>query len=843
MEKTNIYFEIFDEIKVKKKCILQCWGVPGSGKSEIVRKLAQEFPFTNDNKGTTKGVVKWHIQCKDSEHDVKDELQKLTDELFKDVKNKEKKTTYESITNELQDNRCDRLFHVLQSCSFPVLIIIEDPDSIEKNLSKDLLQDFLRKLSSNDSQLLNNDTKMHLYITSRVKNPILNEDETKEKYVYVKKKITGFNQQEALQYFMDQSIEPIDESAVLQIFKRFSGLPLGLIAAKTFCNEARIDYTDYLELLKEGELRIICEEEKNIKKEFGNSAEHVFQAIALLFLPSNESDMIHWKILKCLSYFNYDRIPRFAIKYCFDQLSEVKLTKAINKVKVGRLVTNLLKHNMCSETDEGEITFHEVVSHAFRLKSHAVESKSFNPLCEAIEIMSGLISKDMRKKERSNQMYKLRRHAQTLLEHFENHREDNSVMLKALASHLYETTGAIMLRESPALFLKLSEQYFDKALDLISSNQENLKYKNQEFDPTLAYNVVKESQEKGKMLENDFTIDYASKLNMCFDKEEIQFLKSKSSSQDVFKKVEELIKSRQSKKFILVEMQKCNLFLPDSSYVEVFYAERIASILHSYSRIVLYSDMNESKEYQNKCMWMSRLSNEIAKNCKRKYDVPLLVEHLSKAGGLIPIILKVKKSSIDGNVEVLRFCKNTLSAANKTLKYYENGMLKEVYDPSINSSRINLWRYITQANTRLLKLDESEVDVEDADSCCNKLFDLSVEFWKEMSICTLCFIYCAKYYAVRRKFQESMKCFDKFFEIASDKSFNERFNVYCWAVYNYARAIDIPVADDSLQDVVQEHDDRFKDAKNKRDEVLNSEKIMSKDLKKKLKSVLNGDLC
>ena len=127
----------------------------------------------------------------------------------------------------------------------------------------------------------------------------------------------------------------------------------------------------------------------------------------------------------------------------------------------------------------------------------------------------------------------------------------------------------------------------------------------------------------------------------------------------------------------------------------------------------------------------------------------------------------------------MKFCKHTLSAGDETPKYYENGMLKEVYGSSINSSLINLWRYITQANTRLLKLDEREVDVEDADSCCNKLFDLSVEFWKEISICTLCFIYCAKYYAVRRKFKDLMKCFDNFFEIAYDKYFNERFNVYC----------------------------------------------------------------
>ena len=259
-------------------------GPPGSGKSEIVRTLADEFPFTNDNKGTTKNVVKWHIQCKDSEHDVKDELQKLTDELFMNVY-KEKKTTYKSITYELQDNRCDRLFHELQSCSFPVLIIIEDPDSIKKNSSKDLLHDFLSKLSSNDSQLLNNDTKMHLYLTSQIDNLNLNDDDTEDKNIYIKKKVIGFDKEEALKYLLGHEVleeEALElkmknREAALQIFKRFSGLPLGLVAVKIYCDEAKIDYTDYLELLKEGELNIIYEEHENIKKNLVNRQSMYFK--------------------------------------------------------------------------------------------------------------------------------------------------------------------------------------------------------------------------------------------------------------------------------------------------------------------------------------------------------------------------------------------------------------------------------------------------------------------------------------------------------------------------------------------------------------------------------------
>ena len=320
---------------------------------------------------------------------------------------------------------------------------------------------------------------------------------------------------------------------------------------------------------------------------------------------------------------------------------------------------------------------------------------------------------------------------------------------------------------------------------------------------------------------------------MDLDQDEIKFLKSKSSSQDCFKKVEKLIESQQSKKSILVEMQKCNLFLPESSYVEIFYAERIASILHSYSRIVLFSDSDEGN-LCNKYIWMTRLSNQIAENCKTKCDVPLLVEHMSKSGGLIPIILKVNKSSIDDNIKVLEFSKKTLSGGDETLRCYENGMLKKVYGPSFNSTQIRHLRYITIANTRLLKLDENKVNVEDADSCCNQLFDLSIEFWKEMSFCTRCFIYCAKYYAARKNFKESMKCFNTFFEKVSDKPFH----VYCWAVYNYVRAIDVCTTNNLWEDVVQEREICLNDALNKSDEILNSKETMSKHLKEKLNHVL-----
>ena len=834
MKETKTYKKILEKIKEENMCILHCWGVAGSGKSQIVRKLAQSFPFTyDDKKSMSKNVIKWHIQCKDSRHDVNKELQKLTDELYKNahIQNKE---IYQSIKDGLHDNMCDMLVQTLLSCSFPVLIIVEDPDpeSYKEKPNKKLLQDFLRQLSCSSLEPIIKPT-IHFYITSNTGNPILKEIETNRMSIYKKEKVTGFDESEALEYLLSNG-KPNKESA-RKIFQQFSGIPLGLQAAKEYCDNTRIDYSDYLQLLQDTEYDIIRDEKEAITKEFGDSAKHVFQAIVLPFIPSDEDDNIaclHWKILLCLSYFNYDRIPRFVVEYCYSLLreSKVKKTSIMNKADVGKLITKLLDHDMCSETDEKEITFHEVVSNAFRLNRHSALSKPFSPLIKAIEIMSGLVSKDMRKTLHSDQMHQLRIHVQTLLNHFENEKEilqdENSILLKALTSHLYETAGAIMLNESPALFLKLSGEFFEKALKLVWDNLEQLEYKHEEFDPNLAKEIVAKSQEKGIMLPDGFTIEYASKLEMHFDDKEINFLKSKRSNMHSFKKYEKLIISMESKKTLLTEMQKCKLFLPNEDYAHVFYAERVASILHSYSRLVLYADLNEARQYDKKCTWMNQLSNCIAAECRTACNVSLLVERLSQTGGLIPIVLKLKKTSVDDNVKALEFCKSSLSTKTENTDMYENGMLKEVFGPSELITRLVLLRSIIRINARLLKSTDYEVDVLDADKNCNDLFELSVENWKEISSCTLCFIYCAKYYAARNNFEQALECFAKFFNITSEESFKVRFNVLCWAVYNYARSVHYFAAQDL-----------FQNASEKCEIVLNRQEIMSKNLREKLKSL------
>lgn len=834
MKETKTFHDIYEKIKNLKKCILHCWGVPGSGKSQIVRKLAEKFPFPEDDEKTVSEIViKWHIQCKDSGHDVKGELKKLADSLFKKA-HITNKNEYQSIEDDLTENSTDNLVNTLSALSAPVLIIVEDPDPDKTNPSNILLQDFLRKLSANSTQ---SDKKpvVHFYFTSRTKSPILKSSETKNIQIYSEMSVTGFNETEALEYLTTE--EETDAQAASKIYRRFSGLPLGLQAAKGYCSNSMISSSDYLELLEDIEYDIIEEEKQGIINEFGKNAKHVFQAIVLPFIPPAESDILpnlHWKILRCISYFNYDRILLSTLEYCCHLLRETKVKKPaiMNKADVGKLVSKLRDHDMCSITDEKEITFHEVVFNAFRKNQHTVLKQPFNPIKKAIEVMSGLVSKDMRKKGHSEQMHKLRRHVQCLLDHIEEEKlfddDEDSMMLRALTSHLYETAAAIMLNESPALFLDKSKEYFKKALELIWKDKEDWSYKDGEkFDPELVSKIVEKSRLKGEQLPENFTLDYASKLELCFDNEETKFLESKSSKKDCFKEVGELIKSKKSNRELLEKLQKCGLFLSNEKYAPIFYAERIASILHSYSRHVLYADPS-AVQRDRKCMWMTWLSNCIAVECRKTSGVSLLTEHLSQSGGLIPIVLKLKKKSIDDNVKARKFCLDTLSRNKEDSDMYENGLLKEVFGPSMPSTRINHLRSITRVNARLLKSAKGKVDLGDADKCCVDLLKLSVHYISEISNSIMCIIYCAKYYAARDNCQESVKCFEKFFELITGNTISVRFHVRCWAVCNYARAVC------HFNELTNLADKAIKRC----EEVLNDKEVMPKELENRLKIYL-----
>ena len=842
MVETEILKTTYAKTKDRNVMVLQCHGIPCSGKSQIIRKLAYDFPFEKENGCLASGngddinsgdgddaIIKWHIQCQDSGDSVKEELKHLAKKLVSNSFNVSQ-DNYQDIIERLNKEESDELVDTLLKTKKSVLIVIEDPGDKDKKLMDSLC----RSLKSNSERKKCVSTKFHIYITSSNRT-LFQMKPTACNGVFCcnRFEMSGFTEQESIA-FLNKELKQImrDDEAARKIHKHFSGLPLGLRVAKRFCIVARINYSRYLEYVADQDYDIISDE-KSVMVEM----KHVFQALVMPFKPNDKNDAaaeLPWKILCCISFFHYDRIPRFVVEECcsFFRESKIKKPDIKNKIDVGNLISKLKQYGMCTETDEGEITFHEVVLNAFRFIQRSDTKHDFNLLKKALLIICSLVSKDMRNKEHADNMYKMRRHLQSLLKHIgKDKRVVKNPIDIGLASHLHEITGAIMLSESKPSIWKDIDQHFEMALKLIWPNaNEYLKPTSSDNDEATAEKIVRKSQERSALLPEDFTVRYVSKLKLSFDDQELEFLKSRSCSESKFEEMKQLYQEQVPPKDLVKKLQECELL--SSDYRTVFYAARFAFIMHSWSRMVLFADAEEDVEkLGEKCIRRSNLSYNISNKCKKLFQVSLLAEHLSKMKGLIPIIIKLKRPHVELE-KVLDTCKQALEEKTEAdAPVFENGLLREVYtvgsNVSFNVNHVPLLRSIVIINARLNNEVRPEEDVKEADEMCHRLFELSVEHAKTKSTCLLSIINCAKYYGARKDFSKSLNCFHKYFELGEKCS--QRFNVLCWATCNYARAVkkykDCPL--ESKKDVVE-----------KCQKVLEQNDVMNKTTRERLKKLL-----
>jgi len=229
-------------------------------------------------------------------------------------------------------------------------------------------------------------TRLHVYISSNESNAILTELKNMPCYNLVQ--VTGLNEQDTINYLSAGQSKDNKEAAV-KIFKYFGRLPIAIRFVKAYCSKVRINYEDYSELVEEAENDNI----NKANKIFNDSASNVYHAIIMPFIPSDGEDttaVLFWKILCCISYFHYERIPRFALEQCCHNLRKGKAKKPRieNKIQISNLVSKLHDYDMCIESDEENVTFHEAVLNAFRTNKYSVLSNDFKPLEKATEIMS-----------------------------------------------------------------------------------------------------------------------------------------------------------------------------------------------------------------------------------------------------------------------------------------------------------------------------------------------------------------------------------------------------------------------------------------------------------------------
>ena len=819
IETTSTITKAFDIAENKDMLVLHCYGIPGSGKSQLVRSLAKQFPYSNPAEATDPSsspiscTIKWHIQCKDNKDDLKKEFKKLAEKLQE--KNYIATAPLNQLDEDFKNNETKSFVEMLLNCNVPVLILIEDPSDIEIDSLKTLF-DCLKKHEFK----LAHPQKFHIYITSRSTSPVITKEFSALEW-HKTLNVNGFSEKESINFLKKaDNIEPDAEEDLIKVHERFSGMPLGLLAARSFCERRdETNYKSYLLLAEDSDYDILSDEKEAIRREYGASraVEHVFQAIVMLFDPGiiSEGDttqILHWKLLCCISYFHYDQIPRFLLKRCCDCIrrKSVKNPEEQNKADVGELICNLVAHGMCTKQKNGAITFHEVVLNAFRLKQQSVPS--FNPLKKAMETICGLLSLDLRRKENYSRMRSLQNHLQSLLEHVENNQkilvdDDDFQLLNAVTSLLYQVLAVLLINQSDS---EKSNEMYRKSFDQIWSKKKNVisPVLNKSFE-TVAEEIKRASNDMAK--KKCFLSKYLSWIKIShFEKDEVEFLKSESKSD--FAEVENILNVFDRKMFVLEKLKEYKLFLADDVYLPIFYAERFASIMHGWSRNYLYSDDNQDLKNG---LWMNSLSKAVSLRVKSSSGIPLLTEWLSQIGGQVPFLLK-QKNNPNSLQEASRLCHKMIKDEN--LKMFENGLIQKAFNPPA-LTRISLLRYIIRINTRLVYSSSDPSFLLQADEQCERLIELIKKFRDDSSNCIAYMIYCGKYYAAREKFDSALECFRKFYHLSAEP----KFDIECWAAYNYARAVRCASSTQYKDGAIQ-----------KIEVVLESNKVIKDDLKKHL---------
>ena len=855
---TNAFSDTLKNVRSKSKLVLHCYGVAGSGKSQLVRSLAKTFPYSD----TKASPIKWHIQCTDAGNKLKKEFVKLVENLRKNGYIPED-TGLTLLKQDVEKDQPKSLVEMFFYCKVSVLIIIEDPTDGES----DLLQKFFKIWNEKFQDTKQH--KFHVYVTSRSKTAIPPKRMSSVE-CYKLQEVVGFTEEESIRFLKeakDATRDTSDED-LISIHKHFGGLPLGLFPAKCYCEYTPgLNYKKYLKLAKNPSNDIQSKEREAIRKLYGPSAaaiEHIFQAIVITFFPKDKAlagtrnTDLFWRILCCISYFHFDRIPRFLLDYCCHIVWDTNKATIVEEkeAETGTLIRRLSDFGMCTQTADEYITFHEVVLTAFRVKHQAAQD--FNPLKKAIEAMCGLVSLDLR--INLDRMHKLRPHLEALLKHIEKNtnvlKEDKEFekVTQAVTSHLYQTLGAILVDDESSPKEEINSAFRKSFEQIWSDMTYAISFPSFDVDETaadpigillfpedietaansVADKIIQKSAEKSNSLPADFIVKYSSwTLPSHFEKHELDFLSLKCKEK--FQEVQTLLELMDRKDELIKKLQKCDLFLPDEVFRPIFYAERFASIMHSWSRHYLYCTSGQAME---ECFWKNSLSIAVSSGI-RLYSspaVPFLVEWLSKLNGLIPLLLK-QKDQQESWCRAKKLCEDML--ADNDLKLYENGLIKTPFSSPI-PTRISLLRYMVRINTRLVTSYRDTSDRKSllqADEKCDQLFQLVIDNADIVNrLNYLC--YCGNYHEAKQDVNKALVCYQKFFELSSKPDLKPKFDKECWAVNHYSK---IAAYHSTTAEVKQDAIKRCKD-------VLGSKKYIEPNLKQqlekqrsKLKSLIKSD--
>jgi len=817
-----IYKTIADEqSKNHNVSILHLYGIPGSGKTEVIRKLAQDFPYDTHDEVT----VKKEVDLSDNPDDLRTSLKNLLKEMLDH--NLVLEADYKSACMSLDKGNSQALVKALRDSNAPILILIQD--------AQEANQDFLNDLVSSLKQVASV-KPIHFYITSNVKSTLHIQDVSKnsvcgssshsnapasedpqqqeapeETFLSICKgyEIKGLLEEEGLTMLgVSKNYTEEEQIAAKTIIDDLSGSPLGLIAVENHCRTSGITYSEYLELKAFWNYNKIIDA-------FRTKHKHVFEAVIRL-LDTKEGLL---NKMKTVAMFHHGDVPRRLIgkiMQTFRNAQENENPVGIylsNKQESGMFISQLEDFSICEVDKHGKnpvaITFHRVVFSAMQALLQCEESTQYAKfLKQAILAVSSVVNKDLRRREDLVFMKRMCPHIQAILQNFDNYSQNASGSIDFLenmaVTHLREVFGAVNSDSLQGLaeksLIKAAKSIWKEVLARSASKLEFHVFIQKQSEGVAHYaeQIIAACIKAGEHLKNE-GIDLTTYISAMLQvkQEDADFLCASipcEKIQQYLRKVSKYSLTISSEFMKMVYNEHSDIFLERSLHEKVFFVDRLISVVYSLGRIAVYDDDDVTAERREKFMWIIDLANALCVECHKATEVNLLFQKLTS---VVQLQVRLKRTAgLDADDRKV-LLQETRKVAERNLTQIQEEKEEVAFENGLRKSVIkNIFQELTSLRTlvridaKLWHLCNSEELVElqkTSNSYYQQLHEKAneaMETWKQSP---KCIVYCGKYLAAKGDYEGAVLHFRTALDIKFVKG--DKSKAFPWVCYNYLRAV------------------------------------------------------